>query len=44
MAQGRITGAEWHFFASDVTKTIGADPRIIDLLVAKKIPFTVHIP
>jgi hypothetical protein len=40
----RIVGAEWHFFASDVSDTIGADPRIIDLLVANGIPFTVHIP
>ncbi|GGC05855.1 VWA domain-containing protein [Cellulomonas carbonis] len=44
VANGRISGAHWHFYASDVSSSIGADPRIIDLLVQKGIPFTVHAP
>ena len=39
-----ITGAHWHFYASAVSHTIGADPKIIDLLVANGIPLTIHIP
>ncbi|MGV8973603.1 MAG: VWA domain-containing protein [Rhodoglobus sp.] len=39
-----INGARWHFYASAVSNTIGADPKVIDLLVANGIPFTIHIP
>ena len=41
---GAINGARWHFYASAVSNTIGADPKIIDLLVANGIPFTIHVP
>ena len=34
----------WHFWASSASDTIGADKRVIDLLVANHIPFTIHIP
>ena len=39
-----ITGAHWHFFASATSSSIGADPRVIDLLLEKGIPFTIHVP
>jgi hypothetical protein len=44
VASGQITGAHWHFFASNASSSVGADPRVIDLLVQKGIPFTVHLP
>ena len=44
LASGQIQGAHWHFFASGASDSVGADPRVIDLLVQKGIPFTVHLP
>lgn len=40
--EGRIDGAQWHFFRSEVTGEIGADPRILRLLDRKGIPYTFH--
>lgn len=39
-----ITGAHWNFFASATSSSIGADPRVIDPLLEKGIPFTIHVP
>lgn len=44
VSAGRIDGAHWHFYASATSSSIGADPKVIDLLVAKGIPFTIHVP
>lgn len=44
VASGQIQGAHWHFFASSGSDSLGADPRVIDVLVQNGIPFTVHIP
>lgn len=41
---GQMTGAHWHFFASDYSNTIGADPRVLDLLDEVGIPYTIHLP
>jgi hypothetical protein len=41
---GDIQAAHWHFFASSRSNTIGADPRVLDLLDAFDIPYTIHTP
>jgi hypothetical protein len=41
---GDIEGAHWHFFASARSNTIGADPRLLDLLDEFDIPYTIHVP
>ncbi len=41
---GRMDGAHWHFFASSYSNTIGADPRVLDLLDEVGIPYTIHLP
>ncbi|HET7900281.1 MAG TPA: hypothetical protein VFL59_03775 [Candidatus Nanopelagicales bacterium] len=41
---GRISGALWHFSMSDVTHTIGADPRVLDLLEKVGIPYETQLP
>jgi Mg-chelatase subunit ChlD len=39
-----VDSAHWHFFASARSNSIGADPAILQLLEAKKIPYTIHVP
>jgi DNA-directed RNA polymerase specialized sigma54-like protein len=39
-----IRGAVWHFVASDRSGTIGADPRILDLLEENGINYVIHLP
>ena len=39
-----INGAVWHFVASDRSGTIGADPRILDLLEENGIDYVIHLP
>ena len=39
-----IDGAEWHFFASGRSNSIGADQTIINLLKANNIPYYIHLP
>lgn len=41
---GAYTGAEWHFFPSAVTNTLGASTQVLDLLNAKGIGYTIHLP
>lgn len=41
---GAIAGAHWHFLASDLTSTLGADPRVLDLLDEAGIRYTIHLP
>ncbi|HEY0002670.1 MAG TPA: hypothetical protein VGB74_19615, partial [Actinoplanes sp.] len=40
----QVDGAHWHFFASARSNSIGADPVILQLLEAKRIPYTIHVP
>ncbi|HWB71263.1 MAG TPA: hypothetical protein VG452_03530 [Egibacteraceae bacterium] len=40
----RIDGARWHFFASPRSNSLGADPRVLDLLEANGIGYTIHLP
>lgn len=42
--QTGINGAVWHFVASDRSGTIGADPRILDLLEENGIKYVIHLP
>jgi hypothetical protein len=42
--QGAVRGAHWHFFASDYSNTLGADPRVLDLLDEAGIAYTIHLP
>ena len=39
-----IDGAVWHFVASDRSGTIGADPRVLDLLEENGIDYVIHLP
>ncbi|KRE52414.1 hypothetical protein ASG92_25560 [Arthrobacter sp. Soil736] len=39
-----INGAVWHFVASDRSGTIGADPRILDLVEENGINYVIHLP
>lgn len=39
---GQINGAHWHFFISSASNTLGADRKVLDLLDAKGIPYTLH--
>ncbi|WP_325605205.1 VWA domain-containing protein [Nocardioides sp.] len=39
-----VNGAHWHFMPSGRSNTVGADPRILDLLDYNKIPYTIHLP
>ena len=41
---GAVSGARWHFFGSDYSHTVGADPRVLDLLAEAGIPFSIHLP
>lgn len=41
---GALDGAQWHFVASDLTSTLGADPRVLDLLDEAGITYTIHLP
>lgn len=41
---GNIKGAQWHFYPSSVSNTLGADPKVLDVLDELKIPYTVHLP
>ena len=41
---GVIEAAHWHFLTSDGTSTLGADPRVLDLLDEAGIAFTIHLP
>ncbi|UNZ49880.1 hemagglutinin repeat-containing protein [Agrobacterium tumefaciens] len=42
LAQGNAKGVEWHFFRSPATGKVGADPRVLDLLTQKGIPYVIH--
>lgn len=42
--QTGINGTVWHFVASDRSGTIGADPRILDLLEENGINYVIHLP
>lgn len=39
-----INGVVWHFVASDRSGTIGADPRVLDLLEENGINYVIHLP
>ena len=39
-----VGGARWHFYASDVSKSIGPDQRVVALLKRYNIPYTIHFP
>lgn len=41
---GQIDDARWHFLPSGRSNTVGADPRILDLLDAYGIGYTIHLP
>jgi hypothetical protein len=41
---GGAQGAHWHFFPSAISNTVGADPRVLDLLDELRIPYTIHLP
>lgn len=41
---GQVRGAHWHFLTSSYTGTVGADPRVLDLLDEAGIPYTIHLP
>lgn len=42
--QGAVRGARWHFFSSDYSNTLGADPRVFDLLDQAGIRYTTYPP
>lgn len=44
ISQAEIDGAHWHFMASANSDTIGADPKLLDLLDEVGIGYTIHIP
>ncbi|HUG85034.1 MAG TPA: VWA domain-containing protein, partial [Euzebya sp.] len=44
LANGDFTQVEWHFFASGVSDTIGADPQVIRWLEDADIPYFIHLP
>lgn len=44
MQQGKIKDDHWHFLASSSSNTLGADPRVYDLLDQEGISYTVHLP
>jgi hypothetical protein len=39
-----VNGAVWHFVATDRSGTIGADPRVLDLLEENGIGYVIHLP
>lgn len=41
---GQATSAHWHFLPSGRSNSVGADPRVLDLLEAFGIPYTIHLP
>jgi hypothetical protein len=41
---GQIRGAHWHFLPSSGSNTVGADPRVYDLLDEVGILYTIHLP
>lgn len=41
---GHINGAHWHFFPSSRSNTLGADKRVLGMLDAFGIPYTIHAP
>lgn len=41
---GQIDQAHWHFLPSGRSNTVGADPRILDLLDSYGIEYTIHLP
>ncbi len=41
---GEIIGAQWHFFPSAKSDSLGADKRVLDLLEELGIPYTIHLP
>lgn len=41
---GRIRGAHWHFFPSAVTRMVGADRKVLELLDQSKIRYTIYLP
>lgn len=43
-ANGQITGAVWHFVASGRSDSLGADPRLLDLLDENGIKYVIHLP
>lgn len=40
----RIQGARWHFFPSSASDSLGADPRVLNLLETNRISYTIHLP
>lgn len=42
--KGDLAGAEWHFFPSGRSDSIGADKTVLDLLDRNGIPYVFHIP
>ena len=41
---GQVDAAHWHFLPSGRSNTVGADPRILDLLDLYGIRYTIHLP
>lgn len=41
---GQADSAHWHFLPSGRSNSVGADPRVLDLLEAFGIPYTIHMP
>jgi hypothetical protein len=44
IASGAVQGAHWHVVASSSSDSLGVDPRVLDLLDAAGIRYTVHLP
>jgi hypothetical protein len=42
--QNPIQGVVWHFVASNTSGSLGADPRVLDLLDEAGIPYVIHLP
>ena len=42
IAKEQVDGAVWHFFRSGVTREIGADQRLLDLLTRNGIKYVIH--
>ena len=44
LARGQVARVEWHFVASASSNSLGADPRVLDLLDQHGIPYTIYPP
>jgi hypothetical protein len=44
ISSGQIGGAHWHFVMSSASGSLGADPKVLDLLDEAGITYTIHLP